>query len=143
MRISDILRTKGSDVVTIEPDRTVLEVIHTMVAHNIGATVVEEDGRPIGIVSERDILRLAASGPEQLAETHVADAMTRDLVTSKPTDDLNHVMNLMTTHRVRHLPICRNGRLVGIVSIGDVVNALRTATEETNRHLREYISGAV
>jgi len=143
MRISDILRSKGSDVVTIGPDRTVLEVVRTLVAYNIGATVVEEDGRPIGILSERDILRLAASGPEHLATTRVADAMTHELVTSKPTDDLKHAMNLMTTHRVRHLPVCRHGRVVGIVSIGDVVNALRTASEETNRHLREYISGAV
>lgn len=141
MRISDVLRSKGSTVVTIEPDRTILDVVRTLVAHNIGATVVMEGGRPVGIVSERDILRLTAKAPEGLVTTSVRSLMTRELVTSTPEDDLDHVMNLMTNHRVRHLPILEDGRLVGIVSIGDVVNRLRSESEETNRHLMSYIAG--
>lgn len=141
MRISDVLRSKGSNVVTIGPDRTVLDVVRTLVRHNIGATVVVEDGRPVGIVSERDILKLTARGPGALASIQVRALMTRDLVTSEPDDDLDHVMNLMTNHRVRHLPILSDGELVGIVSIGDVVNRLRSESEEANRHLMSYIAG--
>lgn len=141
MWISDILRSKGSDVVTVDPDRSVLEVVRTLVRHNIGAVVVEEGGRPIGILSERDVLRLAARGPDYLAFTRVANVMTTSLVTGHPSDDLRHVMNVMTEKRVRHLPVIDHGRLVGIVSIGDVVNRLRSETEETNRHLRAYIAG--
>lgn len=141
MRISDVLRSKGSNVITIGPDQTVLDVVRTLVRHNIGATVVVEDGRPVGIVSERDILKLTARGPDTLASIQVRALMTRDLVTSGPDDDLDHVMNLMTNHRVRHLPILSDGELVGIVSIGDVVNRLRSESEEANRHLMSYIAG--
>ena len=141
MRISDILRSKGSDVVTVSPDRTVLDVVQTLVDHNIGAVVVVEGGRPVGIVSERDILNLTARGPEQLAGTRAGSVMSRELVTSVLDDDLDRVMHLMTDNRVRHLPILEHGRLVGIVSIGDVVDKLRSEVEETNRHLMSYISG--
>ncbi|MEX2472136.1 MAG: CBS domain-containing protein [Gemmatimonadota bacterium] len=141
MRISDVLRSKGSNVITIGPDRTVLDVVRTLVRHNIGATVVVEDGRPVGIVSERDILKLTARGPDALASIRVRALMTRELVTSEPDDDLDHVMNLMTNHRVRHLPILADGELVGIVSIGDVVNRLRSESDEANRHLMSYIAG--
>lgn len=141
MLISDILRSKGSHVVTVGPDCTILDLIRTLVEHNIGATVVEEGGRPIGIVSERDILRLTARGPTDLALIPARSLMTRDLVTSAPDDDLDRVMHLMTDHRVRHLPILDDGRLVGIVSIGDVVNRLRSEIEDTNRHLMSYIAG--
>lgn len=142
MRISDVLRSKGSDVITIDPDRTVLEVVQTLVRHNIGATVVVEGGRPVGIVSERDILRLTARAPDGLGTVTARSLMTMDLVTSSPDDELDHVMHLMTNHRVRHLPILEDGRLVGIVSIGDIVNRLRSDIEETNRHLMAYISGS-
>lgn len=141
MRISDVLRSKGSNVITIGPDQTVLDVVRTLVRHNIGATVVVEDGRPVGIVSERDILQLTARGPDALATTQARSLMTREIVTSEPGDELDHVMNLMTNHRVRHLPILSDGELVGIVSIGDVVNRLRSESEETNRHLMSYIAG--
>ena len=141
MLISDILRSKGSNVVTVGPDCTILDLIRTLVEHNIGATVVEEGGRPIGIVSERDILRLVARGPTDLGLILARSLMTRELVTSAPDHDLDRVMHLMTNHRVRHLPILDDGRLVGIVSIGDVVNRLRSEIEDTNRHLMSYIAG--
>lgn len=141
MRISDVLRSKGADVITTDPDRTLLEVVRTLVRHDIGATVVVEKGRPVGIVSERDILRLTARAHDALATTRAEALMTRDLVTASPEDDLDLVMNLMTNHRVRHLPILEDERLVGIVSIGDVVNRLRSESEENNRHLMAYIAG--
>lgn len=141
MRISDILRSKGSNVVTVGPDCTVIDVVQTLVDHNIGAVVVVEGDRPVGIVSERDILKLTARGPERLGGILAGSVMSRELVTSAMEDDLDHVMHLMTNHRVRHLPILSRGRLVGIVSIGDVVNTVRSEVEEMNRHLMSYISG--
>ena len=141
MRISDVLRSKGADVITTDPDRTLLEVVQTLVRHNIGATVVVEEDRAVGIVSERDILRLTARAHDALSTTRARALMTRDLVTATPEDDLDHVMHLMTNHRVRHLPILEEEQLVGIVSIGDVVNRLRSESEDTNRHLMSYIAG--
>lgn len=141
MRISDVLRSKGSNVVTVDPDCTVLDVVRTLVDHNIGAVVVMEDDRPVGIVSERDILKLTAREPDRLAGVSARSIMTIDLVTSTLEDDLDRAMHLMTDNRVRHLPILSDGRLVGIVSIGDVVNRVRSEVEETNRHLMSYISG--
>lgn len=141
MRLSDILRVKGSEVVTINPDRTALEATRMLVDHNIGAMVVMEEGAPVGIVSERDILRLTARGPQELEETLVADIMTRDVLFAQETDSLADAMETMTLRRVRHLPVTRDGALVGIVSIGDVVNALRTEFEAENRYLKQYITG--
>jgi len=141
MRIADILRAKGSEVVTVGADRTVLEAIRVLVHHNIGSAVIAEEGQPLGIVTERDVLRLVASEPERVRTMKVADAMTTGLVTSTSEDTVKHAMNLMTRCRVRHLPIVEDDQLMGMVSIGDVVNALRVDTEEVNSHLRAYISG--
>jgi CBS domain-containing protein len=142
MRLSDILRVKGSMVVTIEPDRTVLDAVRTLVDHNIGAVVVVEDGAPVGILSERDILRLTSKGPEQLDGILIADVMTREVVFAGESDSLPDAMETMTLHRIRHLPVTRGEALAGIVSIGDVVNALRSEFEQENQHLKKYISGA-
>jgi len=141
MKISDILRSKGSTVVSVPSDCTVLDVVRTFVRHNIGAAVVMEGGRLVGIVSERDVLRLTATGSDGLCVMRVAMVMTRDLVTATSADEVDRAMHLMTDHRVRHLPILDDGNLVGIVSIGDVVNHLRSETEEMNRHLMAYING--
>jgi len=141
MRISDILRVKGSEVVTIDPDRTALEATRSLVDHNIGAMVVMEEDALVGIVSERDILRLTARGPQELEGTLVADIMTRDVVFASEMDSLADAMEAMTLNRIRHLPVTREAALVGIVSIGDVVNALRSEFEEENRYLKQYITG--
>ena len=141
MRIADILRTKGSDVVTISSDRTVLEAVKLLVEHSIGAAVVSDSGNVVGILSERDILRLTALGPERVGETTVAEVMSTELVTTTAGDDLGHVMDLMTTNRVRHLPVLEGSDLAGLVSIGDVVNALRSESESAAEHLKQYIAG--
>jgi len=141
MRLSDILRTKGSAVVTIAPDRTALDAARVLVEHNIGAVVVVEAAVPVGILSERDILRLTAKNPQELERTLVADIMTRDVVFAQEADGLVSAMETMTSHRIRHLPVKREAALVGMVSIGDVVNALRTEIESENEHLKQYVSG--
>ena len=141
MRLADILRAKGSTVVTIGPDGTVLDAARTLVEHNIGAVVVVEEGVPVGILSERDILRLTSQKPQELDRTLVAGIMTRDVVFAGEADSLAAAMESMTLHRIRHLPVLREKDLVGMVSIGDVVNTLRTAFEEENQHLKQYIAG--
>lgn len=142
MRIVDVLNAKGGDVVTISPAHTVLGAMKILVEHNIGAVVVEDDDRVCGMLSERDILRIATRDPSGFADTLVDDVMTTDLVVGVENDKLDYVMDVMTRNRVRHLPIMRAEALVGIISIGDVVNAMRRDTESENRYLRDYIAGA-
>jgi CBS domain-containing protein len=141
MNIRSILDRKGYDVVTASPNRTVLQVLRTLVDRNIGAVVVIDGDDIRGILSERDILRLAVERPGSFAETAAADVMTTELVIGLPDDGLDYVMDVMTRNRIRHLPIVDDGRLVGIVSIGDVVNACRSEVEAENRYLHDYIQG--
>lgn len=143
MKIREILGSKGHDVVTVQPDLAVLAAMKTLVEHNIGSVVVTEDGEVAGILTERDILRMGARDPASLTTTRVGDAMTTDLVVGFPDDRIEHVMEIMTENRVRHLPVLHEEKLAGIVSIGDVVNALRKDAEHENEHLRRYIQGAV
>ncbi len=125
MNVQSILATKGGHVVTVGPDQAIRQAIRLLAAHNVGALVVIDDGfRPVGIISERDIVR-AAARDETIFERPVSAAMTRDLITGVPQDDLGTVANTMTEKRIRHLPIIEQGRLVGIISIGDVVKAQR------------------
>jgi CBS domain-containing protein len=143
MKIGDILRHKGHAVVTIHEARTVLDAIGMLVDHDIGALVVTEREHPTGIFTERDVLRLTARIPEALASLLVGAVMTREPITASPGDELGTVMDVMTERRIRHLPVVERDGLVGIVSIGDLLNACRYVAEEENSHLRQYIQGAV
>lgn len=142
MKIRDILRTKGADVVQIDPDQSVLDAVGVLSEHRIGALVVTHGGTIEGVVSERDVLNLMADRPDALRETAVSEIMTTDVIVAVPTDDLDYVMNVMTNNKVRHLPIVEDGQLAGIVSIGDVVHEVRKSVEAENRHLKDYIQGA-
>jgi len=125
MNVKSILAVKGRGVITINPWQTIKEAILVLSKHNIGAlVVVDEEGQVIGILSERDIIRQAAKRDDVFPQ-QVNELMTTDVITGMPQDDLHSVANLMTENRIRHLPICSEGKLVGIVSIGDVVKAER------------------
>ncbi len=152
MRVADILRHKGSDVVTIEAHKTVYDAICKLNQHGIGALVVTGAGGEIsGIITERDVLRecgekcaRSVESPESegdLCASLVEDAMTKQLIIAVPNDELGYVMGIMTKNKIRHLPIIEGEQLVGIVSIGDVVNAHVEETEFENRMLRDYIHG--
>lgn len=143
MKIREILSAKGSDVVTAPPDVSVLEAMRVLVHHDIGSVVVLEGEEVAGILTERDVLRLGAEGPERLETTQVREAMSRELLLGRPEDDIRYCMDVMTENRVRHLPVMEGGQLRGIVSIGDVVNACRRDAETENRHLKDYIRGEV
>jgi CBS domain-containing protein len=141
MRIRDILRTKGTEVITVAPDQPVLAAVKILSEHRIGALVVRHGDEVDGIISERDVLNLVAGDPGAVALTLVRDVMTQEVIVAVPEDDLDYVMNIMTENRIRHLPIVEDGQLHGIVSIGDVVNSMRRSVESENRHLKDYIHG--
>jgi CBS domain-containing protein len=125
MNIASILATKGDKVVTIRADQTIREALGVLAQHNIGALVVVDAAlRPIGILSERDIVRAAARN-EAVFPQLVSQLMTRDLVLGSPGDDVGAVGHTMVQRRIRHLPVVDGGKLVGMVSIGDVVKAQR------------------
>lgn len=125
MNIASLLATKSRRPVTIRPEQSVREAVQLLATHNIGALiVVNEADAPVGIISERDIVR-EASRNEQVFGRPVSEIMTRDVITGVPEDDLASVANVMTEKRIRHVPVMDKGRLVGIVSIGDVVKAQR------------------
>ena len=142
MKIEEILRDKGHDVVTITEARSVLAAAQALVDHNIGGLVVTEGDRLTGILTERDILRVTAQSPGKLDSIQVGTVMTRDLITAGPQDQLAEMMDLMTENKIRHLPVLEGDRLVGIISIGDLVNASRVEAEKENSQLRQYIQGA-
>ena len=123
MKISAVLATKGMNVVTIHPEQTIREAIALLNKHNIGAlVVVDAASKPVGILSERDIVRHATKSQDIFAAS-ISQVMTRDVVTGSPQDDLNAVLQTMTDRRFRHMPVVDEGKLVGIVSIGDLVKA--------------------
>lgn len=123
MKISAVLATKGMNVVTIHPEQTIREAIALLNKHNIGALVaVDAASKPVGILSERDIVRHATKSQDIFAAS-IRQVMTRDVVTGSPQDDLNAVLQTMTDRRFRHMPVVDEGKLVGIVSIGDLVKA--------------------
>jgi CBS domain-containing protein len=140
MKVREILDAKGRGVVTIRPEATVPTALHRLVQERIGALVVSEDGhRVAGVVSESDIVRaLAAEGAALVAGgRRVADLVTREVATCTPEDTVKHVMAEMTRRRVRHLPVVEDGRLAGIVSIGDVVKSRLEEAEEETTMLRD------
>ncbi len=129
MNIGGILAKKGAVVVTIRPEQTVREALGVLSRHNVGALIaVDSDGHPVGVVSERDIVREAARN-ERLFAQPVSQIMSSHVVTGLPQDDLVSVARTMTERRIRHLPIVDQGKLVGIVSIGDIVKAQRDTYE--------------
>jgi len=125
MTISNVLASKGAKVVTVRPEQTIREALALLAEHNIGAVVVTAgEGRPAGIVSERDVVRMLARD-ERVFDWPVSRIMTRDVIVGSPGDDLATVGYTMTEKHIRHLPVMDGGKLVGIVSIGDIVKTQR------------------
>lgn len=145
MRISDVLRSKGSAVATVTETATVVGLLTELAAHNIGAMVVVGHGGVgctdvVGIVSERDVVRkLHEHGPD-LLNLHVSDIMSSVVVTCSPEDAVDDLSALMTNNRVRHVPVLEDGRLAGIVSIGDVVKNRMEELQAEHEHLQAYIT---
>jgi CBS domain-containing protein len=140
MKIQEILAVKGAYVHTIDPDRTVLDAVALLVQHGIGALLVRDaSGAVVGIISERDVLRVCRDRGAELGTIRVGDVMTKELVICVPDDETDYAMGIVTKNRVRHLPVMDGDRVAGMVSIGDLVKARLDAAEYENRYLREYI----
>ncbi len=140
MKISDVLRDKGKDVVTIGPDATVGELLALLSEHGIGAVVVSGDGEAVdGIVSERDVVRHLHSGGSGIVDGPVSAIMTAEVRTCSAGDQVGDLEATMTEHRIRHVPVVEDGRLTAIVSIGDVVkHRIRDLAAERDQ-LEAYI----
>ncbi|MGO4869510.1 MAG: CBS domain-containing protein [Roseiarcus sp.] len=143
MDVARILSEKGRDVLTTQPHRTVKEVAALLAARGVGAAVVSDDAIGVlGIVSERDIVRAIGRGSASVLEEPVSRHMTAKVSTVTEDTSIDLVMEIMTNQRFRHLPVVENGRLVGIVSIGDVVKRHVDAIDSERHALREYIASA-
>jgi CBS domain-containing protein len=141
MRIADVLRNKGTDVATVAPTASVTQLIAELAAHNVGALPVVDDGELVGIVSERDVVRRLDGIGAALLEASVGDIMTTEVTTCSPEDGVADLAAIMTARRFRHLPVVVEGRLAGIVSIGDLVKARIDLLESEREQLQSYIAG--
>jgi CBS domain-containing protein len=143
MNVETILRNKGNRVATIRPDATVADAVDLLHRERIGAIVVSEDGNGVdGILSERDIVIALAGDGEALLSRPVADIMTRTVITCDPNDTVGELMAEMTNRRIRHFPVVAEGRLCGIVSIGDLVKSRLDEVEFEASSMRSFIAGA-
>lgn len=141
MRIRDILRAKGSAVATVTATTTVTGLLAELAVHNIGAVVViGPEGQPVGVVSERDVVRGLPRHGAELLRRPVAEIMSGVEVCCDPDDPVDGLAALMTNNRVRHVPVIEGGRLVGIVSIGDVVKVRMEELSAERQQLRAYIT---
>jgi CBS domain-containing protein len=140
-RVEDILRQKGSRVWTVPADATVFEAIQLMAARNIGALVVMDRGQLAGLFTERDYTRKVALHGKSSKETLVSEIISDRLLVATPENSVEECMRLMTEHRVRHLPVLDGERLVGILSIGDLVNWTISAQNTEIYQLHSYIAG--
>jgi CBS domain-containing protein len=140
MRIADVLRNKGSAVATVTPETTVSELLAGLAERNIGAMVVVGTDGVYGIVSERDVVRKLHERGAEMLSAPVSEIMTTMVVTCAPGDSVDSLSGLMTTHRVRHVPVIKNGQLAGIVSIGDVVKRRMEELEAEQEQLHAYIT---
>jgi len=141
MTVAIILKEKGGKVATVRPHETIRTLVAKLKLENIGAVVVSRDGERVdGIISERDVVRGLATHGAELLSMRIDKLMIRDVLTCTPEDSVKDVMQTMTTRRVRHLPVVKGGKMVGVVSIGDVVKNRLQDVEMEARVLRDYIT---
>jgi CBS domain-containing protein len=140
MQVENILQSKGRAVTTVTSGSTIADAVALLNTHRIGAVVVSDNGKVAGILSERDVVRHLGTDWASLAKRPVSDVMTRNVISASRFATIADVMERMTQHRIRHLPIVENGELVGIVSIGDVVKRKIEETEQEAIALKEYIA---
>ena len=141
MKVKDILNRKGDWVATIDAQATIHQALCNLIENKVGALLIKDDSGGIeGIITERDIMR-EVHADANLCEKLVTEAMIRDPVCTSPEDDIEWVMNEMTEGRVRHVPVMSDGKLAGIVSIGDIVKLQRDQLKSEVTQLRDYVAG--
>lgn len=140
-RVADILRHKGSDVVTCGRATTVYDAIARMVEHNVGSILVLDDDALCGIFTERDYLRRIILQGRTSKTTRIEEVMTADILSATPQSTLNECMATMTSRRCRHLPVVNDGELIGVISLGDCVKELLSEAQARVQNLTDYITG--
>jgi CBS domain-containing protein len=141
VHVSDILRHKGNDVVSIESSATVLDAIKRMVEHNVGSILVRDGQKLAGIFTERDYLRRVTLEGREAAETKVTDVMTDKLVFVEPGSSVRDCMAIMSQKKIRHLPVMAGNELAGVLSIGDCVRAMSDDAQADVQYLTDFITG--
>lgn len=139
--VRQLLEGKQGDVFSIGPDAPVIDALRMMADRHVGALLVMQAGRLAGIVSERDYARKVVLQGRSSKDTPVRDIMTADVVSVAPTDTVEHCMQVVTDHRIRHLPALEGDIVVGVLSIGDLVKAVIEAQRQELDHLQRYIAG--
>ena len=142
MRLAEVLRQKGPNAITLTESATVADAVRAMQHHHIGSVVITTDDQQLlGIFTERDVVRLCAEAKgSELATLLLTNCMTRDVMTATPDNTVDEVLSLMTTHRFRRIPVLIDGKIAGLLSIGDLVKAKLNATAEEAAALRHYIT---
>ncbi len=140
LKVNDILKTKGSNVFSVLPNTSVYDALKIMGEKNIGALMVIENDELKGIFSERDYARKIVLVNRTSRDTLISEIMTANVITISPSDTIDHCMEQMSEKRIRHLPVAANGKIIGIISISDVVTAIIQSQKETISHLQNYIS---
>ncbi len=144
MNMRGVLKSKGRDVITIAAGATVSEAVALLVENNIGSLpVVDDAGRLVGIFTERDLMRGLHAEREAFCKARIADVMTRDPLSAQLDDSIHDAMGQMSARSIGQLPVLDGPTVVGLVSIGDLVRLLHQAAEDENRHLLNYVYGAV
>ena len=137
--LKQLLGTKGREVYSIGPGAKVIEALQLMAQKDVGALVVMDGGRIVGMMSERDYARKVILHGRSSEDVPVRDIMTADVITIAPSKTIEECMALVTQRRIRHLPVCEDGRLIGLVSIGDLVKEVIADQEQTIKQLESYI----
>ncbi len=144
MKAFEILEKKGFQVFYISQNSTIEEAIDTLVKNNIGVLLIfDETNKLTGILSERDIIRLINKSKFDFLSKTVSEIMTTNILFAYIEDDINYIENIMTTNRIRHIPIYDKNKLVGLISIGDIIKAKLSEQQVQNKYLMDYISGIV
>ncbi len=141
--VKQVLDRKGGVTYSVTPDTSVFDALKMMALHDIGAVLVTDTGRLVGIFTERDYARKLVLKGLSSKDVKVGDMMTSAVATVPASEKISEVMNIMSRRRFRHLPVVDNGQLVGIITIGDVVKTVIDEQEETIKHLASYISGDI
>ena len=142
MKASDILAEKGTRVVTIHEDNLLMDAMTLFFSNRIGSIiVVDKNDTILGIVAPNDVLKAVYNNIATVSDLKVKEVMTRDVIVATPDDDIDYLLAVMTENRIRHIPVLNNGKLKGLVSIGDVVKAKTKQHHVENRYLKDYIEG--
>lgn len=140
--IGHLLKSKGNDILSVEPKATVFEALQIMSENNVGALLVIHNGKLVGIFSERDYARKIILKGKQSKDTAVSELMTKDVLYINPQSTIQDCMVLMSAKHIRHMPVLEDGKLIGIVTIGDIVKQIISEQKTTIQELEQYITGS-